>query len=92
MNLLTFFVALGIGTVVALYMSWRYSRKGIHPRFYPHFGLVAVVFVTLMGGVAFLAFIISHMVGNKLPSVGTPVTPVEEWATPSAPEEKKEEP
>lgn len=92
MNHPTFFVALGIGTLIALYMSWRYAHKGIHPRFYPHFGFVAVVFVVLMGAVAFLSFVISHMVGNEVPSVQGPAVPAKETSNPTAPAEEKPQP
>lgn len=69
MNQQVFFIAFAIGTIVALISCWRYAHRGIHPRFRPHFGLVAVVFVGLMGAVSFIAFLLSHMVGNQVPSV-----------------------
>ena len=86
MNLAVFFSVLGLGGVAALYASWRYSRKGIHPRFYPHFGLVAMVFMILMGAVAIISFVISRLVGNEDPPVRLPVTPLENQAKPTAPE------
>ena len=85
MNLQVFFIALALGALVALYVSWRFAHRGIHPRFYPHFGLVAVVFLGLMGAMAFLAFVMSHMVGN-------PVPPVQKAPTTSVPETNAEAP
>jgi hypothetical protein len=75
MNHQVFLIALAVGTVIAVLLSWRYSRKGIHPRFYPHIGFVIVVFLALMGIVSFLSFMISTMIGNEVPSVRD-VTPV----------------
>jgi hypothetical protein len=82
MNYPVFFIALGIGICIALVVSWRYSRKGIHPRFYPHFGLVVMVFVTLSGAAAFVAFLLSRMVGNPTPQINNPSIPVVEKTEP----------
>lgn len=88
MNHQVFFIALAIGTIIAVLLSWRYSRKGIHPRFYPHIGFVLVVFLSLMGIVSFLSFMISTMIGNKVPPVrdATPVSGTTEEIQPKKPE------
>jgi hypothetical protein len=71
MNMTTFWTTLAVGALVALLASWRFSRTGSHPRFRPAMGVVLMVFMAIMGVVAFLAMFFGKMVGNKLPPVMT---------------------
>lgn len=70
MNQQAFWISVIIGTLVALVASWKFSRRGIHPRFHPPLGVVLVVFLCLMGCVGFIAFVIGRLVGNPLPPIG----------------------
>jgi hypothetical protein len=70
MNQQAFLITIILGTIVSLAASWKFSRRGIHPRFHPPLGVVLMVFLGLMGCFAFLAFVIGRMVGNPLPPVG----------------------
>lgn len=69
LNMTTFWITLGVGTLVALVASWRFSRSGSHPRFRPAMGVVLMVFMAIMAVVGFLAVVFGRMVGNKLPPV-----------------------
>lgn len=85
MNQQAFLITIILGTLVALGVSWKFSRKGIHPRFHPPLGVVLMVFLCLMGCVAFLAFVIGRMVGNPLPPLGPAPAAAAEEASPSSP-------
>lgn len=67
MNMTTFWTSLAIGAVIALLASWRFSRSGGHARFRPAIGVVGLVFLAIMGAVAFLSVILAKMVGNQGP-------------------------
>jgi hypothetical protein len=69
MNLIAFWISFGIGTLISLAVCFRFSRSGSHPRFRPALGVVAIVFVVLLGGVALISALIANAVGNKVPPV-----------------------
>ena len=69
MNLEAFWISCGIGALIALLGSWRFAKKAIHPRFRPHFGVVVMLFLAMLGAAAFLALLVSRMVGNKVPPI-----------------------
>lgn len=79
MNQQAFLITMILGTVVSLAASWKFSRRGIHPRFHPPLGVVLMVFLGLMGCFGLLALVIGRMVGNPLPPLGpAPAAAVEE--------------
>ena len=69
MNLEAFWISFGIGALIALLVSWRFAKKAIHPRFRPHFGVVLMLFLAMLGAAAFLSLLVSRMVGNKVPPI-----------------------
>jgi hypothetical protein len=90
MNHQAFLSTMILGTLVAFWMSWKFSRRGIHPRFHPPFGMVFMVFLGLMGCVGFLAFVIANIVGNPLPPIGSsPAAATEEKRASAAEAERQ---
>jgi hypothetical protein len=69
MNLEAFWISFGIGALIALLVSWRFAKTAIHPRFRPHFGVVLMLFLAILGAAAFFALLVSRMVGNNLPPI-----------------------
>lgn len=69
MNLEAFWISFGIGALIALLVSWRFAKKAIHARFRPHFCVVLMLFLVMLGAAAFFALLVSRVVGNKVPPI-----------------------
>jgi hypothetical protein len=62
-----FWVFFATGTLLAALVAFFYSRKGIHPRFHPNRGIVAMVFIILMVGNVFVSLFAAKIVGPPKP-------------------------
>ena len=64
-----FWAFFSTGTLFASVVAFLYSRKGIHPRFRPNRGIVAMVFVILMVGNVFISLFAAKVVGPPEPAL-----------------------
>ncbi len=69
MNVIAFWISFGIGSLISAALCVRFSRSGSHPRFRPAKGVVALVFVVMLGGAAFISVILANAVGKQVPPV-----------------------
>jgi hypothetical protein len=69
MNVIAFWISFGIGALISSALCVRFSRSGSHARFRPAMGVVALVFVVMLGGVALISVILAKAVGKQVPPV-----------------------